>query len=284
MSTDVGEHLRAHQERLWTWTVQSCGPKSPPYTAPEDFVPFPLRYVELPGEIKVETRLVDVAPAEPHIGTPMELTIVPFETGRGDAALTFGCRPTDRSPTRSDVAIVGSASMPSAPSAQRSQAGRHRRPPGHAGPRHRLVPHRVRVRRLVGGRRRRNPRVGPRRHRRAVSSTSPTAALPRQRADQRLQRTAFRGCRDGHGDRFDKDARGAFDAQPGDHGIGDWHGETGLMLTTQSFRMKSQRDMTSTASPAAGWPRAGQGVPQRRANPNAWRGTPMSETRSSTPR
>jgi acetyl-CoA acetyltransferase len=40
---------------------------------------------------------------------------------------------------------------------------------------------------------------------------------------------------------FDKHPRGAFNADPAEHGIGAWYGETGLMVTTQFFSMKIQR-------------------------------------------
>lgn len=42
---------------------------------------------------------------------------------------------------------------------------------------------------------------------------------------------------------FDKHPRGAFNPKPRDWGLGDWYGETGLMLTTQFFAMKIQRYM-----------------------------------------
>ena len=92
-ATDSSEHLLAREGTLWTWTVQGFRPKSPPYTGPADFEPFPLGYVELPGEVKVEARLVDVSPTELTIGMAMELAIVPFETESGDAVLTFAFRP-----------------------------------------------------------------------------------------------------------------------------------------------------------------------------------------------
>jgi uncharacterized OB-fold protein len=92
-AADSSEHLLAREGTLWTWTVQGFRPKSPPYVGPAEFVPFPLGYVELPGEVKVETRLVDVDPADLRIGMPMELAIVPFETESGDAVLTFAFRP-----------------------------------------------------------------------------------------------------------------------------------------------------------------------------------------------
>jgi acetyl-CoA acetyltransferase len=40
---------------------------------------------------------------------------------------------------------------------------------------------------------------------------------------------------------FDKHSRGAFNTDPAEHGIGDWYGETGLMVTTQFFGLKIQR-------------------------------------------
>jgi uncharacterized protein len=72
---------------LWSWTVQRFAPKSPPYQgadSPETFVPFVLGYVELPGETIVETRLVNVEPAQLKIGQPMRLKLVPFATKSGD--------------------------------------------------------------------------------------------------------------------------------------------------------------------------------------------------------
>jgi acetyl-CoA acetyltransferase len=42
---------------------------------------------------------------------------------------------------------------------------------------------------------------------------------------------------------FDKHPRGAFSPLPGDWGLPDWYGESGLMLTTQFFAMKIQRYM-----------------------------------------
>ena len=42
---------------------------------------------------------------------------------------------------------------------------------------------------------------------------------------------------------FDKHPRGAFNAKPGDYGLPEWYGETGMMLTTQFFALKIQRYM-----------------------------------------
>lgn len=42
---------------------------------------------------------------------------------------------------------------------------------------------------------------------------------------------------------FDKHPRGAFNPRPSDWGLPDWYGETGLMLTTQFFALKTRRYM-----------------------------------------
>ena len=56
-STGMAEHPLARRGRLWAWTTQEVPPPSPPYTGPtgDDFVPFGVGYVELGGEVRVET-------------------------------------------------------------------------------------------------------------------------------------------------------------------------------------------------------------------------------------
>lgn len=79
--------------RLWTFTVQRFRPKEP-YTGPADFEPFGVGYVELPGEVIVETRLTVADPDLLRIGMPMRLELVPFRTGDdGEAVLTFAFAP-----------------------------------------------------------------------------------------------------------------------------------------------------------------------------------------------
>jgi acetyl-CoA C-acetyltransferase len=77
---------------------------------------------------------------------------------------------------------------------------------------------------------------------------------------------------------FDKHPRGAFNADPAEWGIGDWYGETGLMLTTQFFGMKIQRymhDYGITSSTLATV--AAKAFRNGSLNPNAWRRTPLSD-------
>lgn len=69
---------------LWSWTIQSFPPKSPPYTGPAAFEAFALGYVELPGEVIVEARLTQGHGLS--IGMAMELVIVPFDEARSTYA------------------------------------------------------------------------------------------------------------------------------------------------------------------------------------------------------
>jgi uncharacterized OB-fold protein len=94
-STDVERYLLSRTGTLWTWTVQGFRPKSPPYEGPLDFEPYPVGYVELPGEVKVET-LLDAPPEQLRIGMEMELAIVPFASSVSDEPMvTYAFRPVD---------------------------------------------------------------------------------------------------------------------------------------------------------------------------------------------
>ena len=85
-STAMEEHLLARRGRLWAWTTQDFPPPSPPYAGPtgKDFVPFAVGYVELPGEVKVESRLTESDSSALEIGMEMELAVgaVPYERRR----------------------------------------------------------------------------------------------------------------------------------------------------------------------------------------------------------
>lgn len=82
---------------LWTWTIQGYAPKSPPYAGnadPKTFEPFGVGYVELPGELKVETRLTVADKDLLKIGMELELEIVPLYTNdAGDEVMTFAFAP-----------------------------------------------------------------------------------------------------------------------------------------------------------------------------------------------
>ncbi len=73
---------------IWSWTVQRFPPKSPPYAGPEPFEPFAVAYVELPGEVIVESRLTGIDFADLDCGLPVRLTTIPF--GPGTHIYAFG--------------------------------------------------------------------------------------------------------------------------------------------------------------------------------------------------
>jgi len=93
-ATEMAERELPAHGRLWAWTTQEFPPPSPPYAGPtgDDFVPYAVGYVELAGEVKVETRLLDSSAL--RIGMEMELVLVPFRTDdAGNEIVTFAFRP-----------------------------------------------------------------------------------------------------------------------------------------------------------------------------------------------
>jgi uncharacterized OB-fold protein len=91
----VRERLLGRRGTLWSWTVQCFPPKSPPYAVadPDEFEPYGVGYVELPGEVRVEARLTESDPSRLRIGMPMELTLVPAPGGGG--VVTYAFAPTE---------------------------------------------------------------------------------------------------------------------------------------------------------------------------------------------
>ncbi|MEI6640977.1 MAG: OB-fold domain-containing protein [Novosphingobium sp.] len=73
---------------LWSWTRQDFQPKEP-FEGPEPFQPYLLGYVELPGEVIVETRIVEAKLEDLKLGMPMEFVVAPFDATRA----TYAFRP-----------------------------------------------------------------------------------------------------------------------------------------------------------------------------------------------
>jgi len=91
------EAVKLSQEgKLWSFTVQRFRPKSPPYAGADDektFQPFALGYIELPGQVIVESRIEVDNFARLKIGMPMRLAIVPFARADGKAVSSYVFRP-----------------------------------------------------------------------------------------------------------------------------------------------------------------------------------------------
>ena len=82
----------ARRGTLWSWTRQDFRPKSPyegPSEGPADFKPYLIGYVELPGEVIVESYIVDAELGDLSLGMAMEFTLTPFDATRA----TFAFRP-----------------------------------------------------------------------------------------------------------------------------------------------------------------------------------------------
>ena len=93
---DVEPYKLSRQGKLWSWTRQDFCPKEPyegpgsgPDATPQDFKPYLIGYVELPGEVIVETRIVDATLEELALGMPMQFCVVPFNAHH----TTFAFRP-----------------------------------------------------------------------------------------------------------------------------------------------------------------------------------------------
>ena len=68
--------------KLWAWTIQRFMPKSP-YRSSEteqSFKPYGVGYVELPGALRIETRLTESDPAKLRIGSEMKLVFYTHRT------------------------------------------------------------------------------------------------------------------------------------------------------------------------------------------------------------
>ncbi len=92
-SEAVQRHLLARTGTLWTWTTQGFRPKSPPYTGPDEFVPYGVGYVELGGEIRVEGVLTEADPERLQIGMPMHLVARDALGVGGEVCVTFAFAP-----------------------------------------------------------------------------------------------------------------------------------------------------------------------------------------------
>ncbi len=86
----------ATEGKLWSYTVQRFRPKTPPYIGADDettFQPFALGYVEFPGQVIVEGRIVGADPATLKIGQTMAVDVESFATSTRGEVSTYAFRP-----------------------------------------------------------------------------------------------------------------------------------------------------------------------------------------------
>lgn len=86
--SDMADVVLSRTGTLWSWTTQGFRPK-PPYAGTEAHEPYAVGYVELPGQLLVETRLTETEPDRLEIGMPLELALVPFRDDAGGPVHTF---------------------------------------------------------------------------------------------------------------------------------------------------------------------------------------------------
>ena len=82
--------------KLWSYTVQRFRPKTPPYIGADDdksFKPFALGYVEFPGQVIAEGRILVDDPSTLKIGLPMKVAIEAFPTSTRGEVATYAFRP-----------------------------------------------------------------------------------------------------------------------------------------------------------------------------------------------
>jgi uncharacterized OB-fold protein len=90
---DYEPYPLGRQGTIWSYTIQRYRPKSPPYAGPDDFRPWPVAYIELPGEVIVEGRLTNVEFDAIRIGMPVELTFMPLDPAKPDSVMIYAFQP-----------------------------------------------------------------------------------------------------------------------------------------------------------------------------------------------
>jgi hypothetical protein len=238
----ISRPWRSPTGTLWSYTIQRFR-QDAAYAGPEEFTPWALGYVDLPGEVIVQARLVNVAFADIRIGMPLALT-----RGAGRApTIRCGCRPLPRW------------------SGQRERGGLHRRhgihpfgrTPGLSGLEQGV--HAVRaalgdagvdwadIQFAYGG---------------SDAAGNPDSMVSHLGLTGVQFINVRNGCATGGSALFsaqmairsgefelglalgfDKHPRGAFNALPAEYNLPEWYGAAGYMVTTQFFAAKIMRYM-----------------------------------------
>jgi len=85
---DVEAHALATEGTIWAFTEQLFPPKPPYAVQGADFRPYFVGYVDLGGEVIVESRIV-AGPGSLRIGQPVRLITEAFAPGRDVATFAF---------------------------------------------------------------------------------------------------------------------------------------------------------------------------------------------------
>jgi hypothetical protein len=220
---------------------------------PEEFTPWALGYVDLPGEVIVQARLVNVAFADIRIGMPLALTVA--LDARRRSAVAAGLCPAGAGGVSAAVCIVGIGIHPfgRTPGLSGLEQGVHavRAALGDAGVDWADIqfayggsdaagnPDSMVSHLGLTGVQFINVRNG--------CATGGSALFSAQMA---IRSGEFElGLALG----FDKHPRGAFNALPAEYNLPEWYGAAGYMVTTQFFAAKIMRYMHLHGIRAARW-------------------------------
>lgn len=85
---------------LWTFTTQRFRPPASEDSTTafnaENFQPFAVGYIEMPGFLKIQTRITEPDPDKLRIGQEMELVMEPFgQDAQGRDVVTFAFSPVE---------------------------------------------------------------------------------------------------------------------------------------------------------------------------------------------
>ena len=78
---------------LWSYTVQRFAPKSPPFLADGPFEPFAIGYVELPGVLIIESRLIRVRFEDLRVGLALQVTSFALRHDEHGPLMMFAFQP-----------------------------------------------------------------------------------------------------------------------------------------------------------------------------------------------
>ncbi len=98
-SDDVEEVQLGTKGTLWAWTIQGFPPKSPPFlgeTDPKRFTPYGVGYIEIPGQLKIESRLTESDPTMLKSGMEMEIVAETIsQDDEGNDIVTYAFAPVN---------------------------------------------------------------------------------------------------------------------------------------------------------------------------------------------